>query len=246
MTRAFLWGTAHYGLILFDKWVEFVLYPLAMGTQGLVRGMAIMIVFSLVVCWLLLAFYDWVSTIDHTNIRNPHLRTFVEALSDALGFETMKEKGAEIREELFVPVVVEPAINYRRIRIRWYGLCVWAHRLHAGFLLRYLRMLANLTLYVWALFRNARLRLWEPIRSRLIAPMATWLFERKLEKVGLYLYVSLFHDGMTCLILMRPAHCHKMGAREWMLFVPSVILSCLGWGTLVWGFIGVARWLAQL
>lgn len=49
-----------------------------------------------------------------------------------------------------------------------------------------------------------------------------------------FLYLSLWHDPMTCLILMRPKDKYTMGKREWSLFLVSVFLSNAAWGLMVW------------
>lgn len=49
-----------------------------------------------------------------------------------------------------------------------------------------------------------------------------------------FLYLSLWHDPMTCLILMRPKDTHVMGRREWLLFLGSVFASNAAWGLMVW------------
>ena len=167
-TRGLLWVTVHSLLFSFDRYVELVLYPWAISFHGLVGGIGVMVVFSLVVCWALLLFYDWVSTIDVSNIQNEWLRKLVIAASDALGFEGLKEAGAEFGEKL-----------------------------------------------------NKLLpRTWEPVRKYIATP-------------AFFLGTSLWFDGMTCTILMRPARQHYMSSGYWVLFTVSVILSCLGWGLLV-------------
>jgi hypothetical protein len=195
-----LWFMTHSALFVFDKWVEFALYPKAIGTYGVVGGIGAMMVFSLIVCWVLLAFYDWVSTIDTASIRRLWLRALTDAASDALGFETLKEAGGDLQERIARPVTFTKGSGSR------------------------------------AMIRNAILRVWEPVRKYVVAPIATRWF-----KPVLYVYLSVAHDGMTCLILMRPAHSHKMGLREWLLFVPSVLLSCIGWGLIVGGALTVLR-----
>lgn len=200
-TRGLLWVAVHVGLAFFDRWVEFVLYPLSILMFGLWGGIGVMMIFSLIVCWILLVFYDWVSTIDASRISSPFLQKLVVASSDALGFETLKETGYEFRDLVFKPVVITSSHT------------VWGKAVNVG-----------------------KRFIWEPIRARVVVPIVAHAF-----KPALYLYASLAHDGMTCLILMRPPHYHKMGPREWALFVPSVLLSCIGWGLLVGGIIHVLQ-----
>lgn len=199
-TRGLLWVTAHVSLILFDKWVEFGLYPRAILAYGVWCGIGVMIVFSMIVCLLLLLFYDWVSTIDTAKIKSPLLKSLVVAASDALGFETLKEIGSEFLVKICTPIAVLPAHT-------WYGS-----------------------------IKNFVLIVAEWIRKMILVPVTTKAF-----KPALYLYATFAHDGMTCLILMRPAHCHRMGVREWALFVPSVILSCVSWGLLTGGALAFMR-----
>jgi hypothetical protein len=49
-----------------------------------------------------------------------------------------------------------------------------------------------------------------------------------------FLYFTLIHDPMVCLILMRPRHTHMMGKDEWKIFLGSVFLSNVTWGLMVW------------
>ena len=193
-TRGLLWAALYSILFVFDRWVEFGLYPQAILTFGIVRGIGVMIVFSLVVCWLLLVFYDWVATIDASKIRSRFLRKLTIAASDALGFETLKEVGNDFYTRISTPIELTPGTSW------------------------------------WARLKNDFLCDLETIRKWLVFPIANKAF-----KPVLYLYTSLMHNGMTCLILMRPAHCHRMGSKEWAIFVSSVIISCLGWGALVSG-----------
>ncbi|KND49210.1 MAG: hypothetical protein AB203_02320 [Parcubacteria bacterium C7867-008] len=169
-SRGLLWVSVHGLLFAFDKYVEYILYPKALDSYGMVKGLGVMIVFSLVVCWALLLFYDWVSTIDMSQVKHPLLQKLVYALSDALGFEGLKEIGTHFHSRFFALV-----------------------RIH-------------------------------PLLGRVINGLGRVLF---------FLYLSFNHDGMTCIILMRPAHSHRMTISYWMLFLASVVLSCVGWAIIV-------------
>ena len=81
------WLSAHAALYAWDKTFDFVLYPLALSGLGLLGGTAAMMLASLVVCLVLLLLYDGLAA---TGWR------------DLLGFELMKEVGAELHE-LWLP-----------------------------------------------------------------------------------------------------------------------------------------------
>lgn len=192
-TRGLLWLAVHGALFVLDKYIEFVLYPASILNWGLLLGTASMMALSFVLCWSLIVFYDWCATRDTSKIQNPRLRKFVETLTDALGFETLKETGQEFTETLTRPVVITPATT-------WKGVVA-----------------------------NAALRVWEPIRSWIVAPLL-----RRWFRPIFFVLVSVKYDPMTALILMRPAYKYGMGAAEWRIFVTSVVISCSGWALLVW------------
>ena len=181
----------HVALWFFDRWVEFDLYPRSFLLLGFLEGLIAMMIFSFIVCWLLIVFYDWVSTVDTAKIKLQWAKRLMVSLSDALGFETLKEIATDFRETLLDPPVIYPAISVA--------------------------------------FIGAVLRRW------IIVPVARVLIKLRLESLTLFLYTSLMHDPMTCLILMRPAHDHHMGLREWKIFLASVVVSCTGFGLFVKG-----------
>lgn len=82
--RGLVWVLVHTGLLLFDKFFEYVLFPIAILHAGLVYGTLVMMVLSFFVCWGLIGLYDTVGN---------------RGLRDALGFETVKEVGTSIRKK---------------------------------------------------------------------------------------------------------------------------------------------------
>jgi hypothetical protein len=60
--RGIVWAGAHATLYLWDKFFDFVLYPLAIIELGLLRGTATMMAASLVNCFILLLLYDRLSS----------------------------------------------------------------------------------------------------------------------------------------------------------------------------------------
>jgi hypothetical protein len=198
VTRTVLVGALQSGLFWFDRIVE-GMYPIVILKYGPVRGVLGMMILSFFVCWALLTVYDRVCTIDPLRFKTSWLRTLIQASSDVLGFESIKETGSKALESVMVPAT-------------WQGS--------------------------W--FSKIKFIFWEPLRRYLFAPVMTFLASRGWGSTAKYLTLSLLTDGMTTVIMMRPARSHKMGLREWMLFVPSVLLSCIGWGAFVTG--AVALW----
>lgn len=153
--RGPVWVVAHTSLWLFDRFFEFVLYPVAIIELGLLLGTATMMVLSFFICLLLIWIYDTVS---------------LRWVRDVLGFETLKEVGREARERAG----------------RWLGS----------------RNPGDRGLRTYRLF--------------------------------LFTYLSVVFDPMTCLVLLRPAGLHRMGAAEWRVFLGSVLVSNAVWGVIVW------------
>lgn len=158
-TRGPVWATVHTSLWIFDKFFEYVLYPYAILSLGLVFGTTVMMFLSFLTCWGFITLYDKVGNMG---------------LRDALGFETIKEIAEGTRKHL---------------KIRQNGI------------------------------RGSI--------SRCIA----------------FLYLSIWHDPMTALILMRPKDTYKMGAREWRLFLVSVALSNVSWAFIIFGGIEILTYL---
>jgi hypothetical protein len=152
-TRGPLWVTVHSLLYIFDRYVELVLYPRAIGSYGLAEGIGVMIVFSLVVCWALLLFYDWVSTIDVSNIENKWLRILVIAASDALGFESLKETGVAFGEKLnkLLPRAWEPVRKYLATPAFFLGTSLCFDGMTCTILMRPARQ-HHMTFGYWMLF----------------------------------------------------------------------------------------------
>ena len=200
ITRTVLVGALQSGLFWFDRFVE-VLYAVAILRHGTVRGIFEMMIFSFFVCWFLLVVYDRVCTLNPERFKRIWLKTLVEAASDVLGFEAVKNAGSKALESIMQPT-------------EWSGS--------------------------W--FNKAKFLLWEPLRRYMLAPLMKSLISRGLERLAKYLSLSLLTDAMTTVILMRPAHYHKMGLREWSWFIPSVFLSCIGWGALMSGIIQIGKY----
>ena len=57
---------------------------------------------------------------------------------------------------------------------------------------------------------------------------------RLVAKVGLFLYLSIWFDPMTCVIFMRPAGQYLMTPAYWTVFGLSVVISNAIWGLLVY------------
>jgi len=154
--RGPLWVATHTALWFLDRATEFVLYPIVIYFLGPVSGIAVMMLYSFLVCWGLIVLYDWVS--------NNWIR-------DTLGFETLKEAGE--------------------------GFEGWLGRTWPFTLL--------------------------DLRSG-----------SRAFRAGLFVYLSVMFDPMTCLIIMRPKDRHAMGIGEWKTFLGSVVLSNVSWGILIW------------
>lgn len=159
--RGMVWAGAHATLYLWDKFFDFVLYPLAIIELGLVWGTAAMMAASLVICVVLLRLYD--------NLGSTRFR-------DLLGFESLKEAAATVRQ--------------------------------------------------------SRLGRWGEGARGSAARLA--------GKAGLFLYLSLWHDPMTCTIFMRPADQYRMTAPYWALFGLSVFIGNAIWGLLVYAGVETA------
>lgn len=83
-------------------------------------GTVLMMALSFVLCWALIVFYDWCATRDASRIINSRLRKLVEALTDALGFETLKEAGVGLHERLLRPLEIKPASNaFEVVGVTW-------------------------------------------------------------------------------------------------------------------------------
>lgn len=205
------------GLWWFDRFVEFVMYPVFIGTWGMVDGLAWMMLFSFVICLVLLGVYDFVCTRDPSKVRSPWIRALIEACNDVLGYESVKEAAASAWQGILLPGHPRPPSDYERTAAQN----------------PFLRRMANALRHGLAFVEYFRAFLWEPIRRFAAAPVVRFLMRHRLETTARYLVISFFTDGMTTTIAMRPAHSHRVGLREWALFVPSVILSCLGWGVVV-------------
>ena len=153
--RGPVWAAAHVILYMWDKFFDFVLYPLAIIEYGLLWGTGVMMAASLLICLALLQLYD---RLADTRFR------------DLLGFESLKE--ATLAASRSGPA--------------------------------------------------ARLRLAESRGARWTA------------QTGLFLYLSLWFDPMTCTIFMRPADHYRMTPRYWTLFALSVFIGNALWGLLVY------------
>ena len=153
--RGAVWAGAHTTLYLWDKFFDFVLYPLAIVELGLIWGTAVMMAASLVICIILLKLYD---NLGATRFR------------DLLGFESIKEATAAVRQ--------------------------------------------------------SRLGQWGAGAGGSAASFT--------GKIGLFLYLSIWFDPMTCTIFMRPADQYHMTARYWAIFVLSVFISNAIWALLVY------------
>ena len=57
---------------------------------------------------------------------------------------------------------------------------------------------------------------------------------RPLARFGLFLYLSVWFDPMTCTIFMRPADHYAMSPKYWSIFAISVLLSNGCWALLVY------------
>lgn len=77
------------------------------------------------------------------------------------------------------------------------------------------------------------------LRSRLaqFASIAGASAIRIAAKVGLFLYLSVWFDPMTCTIFMRGFGVYRMSRTHWLLFGGSVLVSNLVWAALV--YVGV-------
>ena len=153
--RGLLWASAHAVLYVWDKFFDFILYPLAIIKFGLIWGTAAMMAASLLICVVLLQLYD--------NLGSTRFR-------DLLGFESIKQAAGAVRQS----------------------------------------RLGQLN----ALAKGTVGRLW--------------------GKVGLFLYLTLWFDPMTCTIFMRPAGQYRMTAGYWALFGLSVFIGNAVWGLLVY------------
>jgi hypothetical protein len=80
--RGVWWLGGHAALYAWDKTFDFCLYPLAQLELGVVSGTVAMSAASLAVCVTLLLLYDRLATVG---------------VRDLLGFEAVKEIGAEVR-----------------------------------------------------------------------------------------------------------------------------------------------------
>ncbi|MBP6868849.1 MAG: hypothetical protein KBC16_01940 [Candidatus Pacebacteria bacterium] len=56
-----------------------------------------------------------------------------------------------------------------------------------------------------------------------------------------FIYLTLWHDPMTTLILMRPKDSYQMKGEEWRTFLASVVLSNISWAFFVFGGIELAQ-----
>lgn len=74
--QGLIWATAHTLMLAWDRFFDFILYPLAIVNLGLAWGTTVMMTASLVLCAGLIILYDRLSD---TRFR------------DLLGFETLKE-----------------------------------------------------------------------------------------------------------------------------------------------------------
>jgi hypothetical protein len=84
----------------------------------------------------------------------------------------------------------------------------------------------------------------ESIKEAASAANGTWLSRwansatgkvaRIASKVGLFLYLSLWFDPMTCTIFMRPADRYQMTRAYWLIFGLSVFVGNAVWGLLIY------------
>lgn len=210
-----IWIFTHGALMVFDRWFEYVLYPKSILALGATTGIAVMTIVSFLICWGLIVLYDWFARLEWSHVRNPIALKFLTGLQDALGFETLKETAGKVRSELFTPAEFVSVSVSLPERLQW------------------LTLPALVVMEVLALVRNIGVWIWEVLRLFLIAPVAGLLFRHRLEKAALFLYTSLWHDPMTCLILMRPTRTYGMGKKEWGVFLASVVIGNVGWGALI-------------
>lgn len=194
----------HYGLWLFDRLFEYILYPTAIIQLGLVCGTGLMMFVSFLVCWGLLVLYDWVSS---------------HWVRDALGFETLKEVmgRAEILflNPKFPKVLIRPAKYIMYVGPGMLILVLWG----------------ALMLCLSVLLYPLRIILYT-LRRFVIKP--AWLWLPWLRSVLLFFYLSLVFDPMTCVVLLRPQGKHRMDVGDWIIFLLSVLISNIVWGLMVW------------
>lgn len=68
-------------------------------------------------------------------------------------------------------------------------------------------------------------------------------FVGKASRFIAFMYLTLWHDPMTTLILMRPKDSYHMTGREWKLFLASVAISNISWAFIVFGGIELVQYL---
>lgn len=205
--RGLLWIAIHTNLWLFDRFFEYGLTPYVILKTGLVYGTLILMALSFLVCWLLTLVYDYVS---------------INWVRDAMGLETIKEIHADFEE-------------WRKGDSR---------------LLRYARVLSRAvkTPFVWVFSKWPEPREHERenrdilagshhddlIGSRIKVSRRFVSLEISKQQLVLFLFLSLFKDPMTTLIIFRPANSHTIGRREWGIFLASVFISNASWALTVW------------
>ncbi|MBW6496284.1 MAG: hypothetical protein K0B16_17365 [Burkholderiaceae bacterium] len=64
--------------------------------------------------------------------------------------------------------------------------------------------------------------------------MADSRLSQLLARSGLFLYLTVWFDPMTCTIFMRPADHYRMSPRYWSIFALSVLISNGYWALLVY------------
>jgi hypothetical protein len=203
--RGLLWVTVHALLFALDRSIEFYLYPVSIIGLGLVYGTGVMMLLSLVLCLLLIWLYDWVST-SHEELPAWH-PVWAKRIERAILPHLKDALGFETLKEVMgetVSVILEPELP--KIQNGW-------------------RRVFSILTYAFRIASYA-------VRRFLVRPV--WIRFPKSRRFLLFLYLSLAHDPMTCMILMRPAHHHSMGRKEWTVFLSSVIVSCGSWALLVW------------
>jgi len=60
-------------------------------------------------------------------------------------------------------------------------------------------------------------------------------FWDKTFKFGVFLYLSIMNDPMTCTLVLRKSGVYRMSRRDWRNFIWSVLVSNVAWGLMIWG-----------
>lgn len=102
-----------------------------------------------------------------------------------------------------------------------------------------------ITIYDWVGNQGVRDLLgYETIRNiggrfgRRLGHQANSLWD-KTFKLGVFLYLSIMNDPMTCTLVLRESGVYRMSRKDWRNFIWSVIVSNVAWGLMIWGGFGL-------